>query len=141
MKSATAWLSIVLATTAPLLTSCPESGNTATGGTGGGAVIGGGSAGGANFLVTDYPALSKWLDERFDVDYKHMTPQLIFDQVPLNDIYYQTSNLPTNAAPFNFSNKDISRRELLRRIASHWNLKMSFAADASGNPSAVKVEG
>ncbi len=34
-----------------------------------------------------------------------------------------------------------SRRELLKRVAHHWNLKMSFASDASGKPSAVKVEG
>jgi hypothetical protein len=95
----------------------------------------------AAFLVTDYAPLSKWLDERFEVDYKHMTPQLIFDQVPLNDIYYETSNLPSNGTPFNFSSKDISRRELLKRIADHWNLKMSLASDASGKPSAVKVEG
>jgi hypothetical protein len=95
----------------------------------------------AGFLVTDYAPLAKWLDERFEVDYKHMSPQLIFDQVPLNDIYYETSNLPTSVAAFNYSSKDISRRELLKRIAHHWNLKMSFASDASGKPSAVKVEG
>lgn len=93
------------------------------------------------FLSTDYAPLVKWLDERFEVDYKHMTPELIFDQVPLNDIYYQTSNLPANAASFTFSNKDISRRELLKRIAHHWKLKMSFATDASGKPTAVRVEG
>lgn len=141
MKPVTAWLALALAASVPFLASCPESGKTAAGAAAGGSPVGGASGSAANFLVTDYPALSKWLDERFDVDYKHMTPQLIFDQVPLNDIYYQTSNLPANAAPFNFSNKDISRRELLRRIANHWNLKMSFATDASGNPSAVKVEG
>jgi len=93
------------------------------------------------FLQTNYAPLAKWLDERFEVDYKHMTPQLIFDQVPLNDIYYETSNLPSNAAPFNFSSKGISRRELLKRISHHWKLKMSFSLDASGNPTAVRVEG
>ena len=70
-----------------------------------------------------------------------MTPQLIFDQVPLNDIFYETSKLPTNAPPFNFASKDISRRELLKRVSSHWNLKMSLSADAGGTPTAVKVEG
>lgn len=96
----------------------------------------------AGFLQTDYKPLMKWLDdERFEVDYKHMTPQLIFDQVPLNDIFYETSNLPTAAPPFNFTQANISRRELLRRIANHWKLKMSFATDASGKPTAVKVEG
>ena len=96
----------------------------------------------AGFLQTDYKPLMKWLDdERFEVDYKHMTPQLIFDQVPLNDIFYETSNLPTAAPPFNFTQANISRRELLKRIASHWKLKMSFATDAAGKPTAVKVEG
>jgi hypothetical protein len=96
----------------------------------------------AGFLQTDYKPLVKWLDdERFEVDYKHMTPQLIFDQVPLNDIFYETSNLPTTAPPFNFAQANISRRELLKRIASHWKLKMSFAIDSSGKPTAVKVEG
>jgi len=121
-----------------LLPSCKS---TKTDGGGGGAAATGGALNTAGFLATNYAPLTKWLDERFEVDYKHMTPALIFDQVPLNDIYYQTSNLPANGAPFNFSSKDISRRELLKRIATHWNLKMSLVADASGNPSAVKVEG
>lgn len=93
------------------------------------------------FLKTDYEPLNKWLDERFEVDYKHMTPSLIFDQVPLSDIFYETSNLPTNAPAFNFSSGDVSRRELLKKIATHWRLKMSFTTDAEGTPTAVKVEG
>jgi len=121
-----------------LLNSCADGKKTGATGGAGGSAMGDSSAG---FLVTDFAPLAKWLDERFEVDYKHMTPALIFDQVPLNDIFYQTSNLPANAAPFNFSNPDISRRDLLKRIANHWNLKMSFAMDAAGNPSAVKVEG
>ncbi len=132
-----AWLFIALGALVPFLTSCPESNQgDAAGGADTGAATGGG-----NFLVTDFAPLAKWLDERFEVDYKHMTPQLIFDQVPLNDIYYETSNLPTNAPAFNFSSKDISRRDLLRRIADHWRLKMSFATDASGKPTAVRVQG
>ncbi|MBU6179916.1 MAG: hypothetical protein KGR69_09625 [Verrucomicrobia bacterium] len=130
---------VVLGVTA-LLTSCTDPKKGGTGGAGSGAATGD-SLGTTGFLATNYAPLAKWLDERFEVDYKHMTPALIFDQVPLNDIYYQTSNLPANGAPFNFSSKDISRRELLKRIASHWNLRMSLATDASGNPSAVKVEG
>jgi hypothetical protein len=108
-----------------------------------GAVVGDADAAStAGFLQTDYKPLVKWLDdERFEVDYKHMTPKLIFDQVPLNDIFYETSNLPTAAPAFNFAQKNISRRELLKRIANHWKLKMSFATDAAGKPTAVKVEG
>jgi len=114
-----------------------------TGNRGGGeerrAARAGGDASG--FLRTDYEPLNKWLDERFNVDYKHMTPELIFDQVPLNDIFYETVNLPSDAPAFNYSNPDVSRRELLREVARHWNLKMSLVQDESGTPTAVKVEG
>lgn len=134
------WFLILMAGTVPLLTSCPESNQTsATGGATGAAT--GDPLSTIGFLSTDYAPLSKWLDERFEVDYKHMTPQLIFDQVPLNDIYYETSNLPTNATAFTYASKDISRRELLKRISHHWNLKMSLSTDASGKPTAVRVEG
>lgn len=95
----------------------------------------------SGFLVTDFDPLNKWLDERFKVDYKHMTPELVFDQVPLNDIFYQTENLPKNPKPFNFSSQDVSRRELLKEISNHWKLKMSLSADESGNPTAVIVTG
>ena len=134
------WLLIFAAGVVTFLTSCPETSKPdATGGASGAAT--GDPLSTIGFLSTDYAPLSKWLDERFEVDYKHMTPQLIFDQVPLNDIYYETSNLPTNAAPFSFASKDISRRELLKRISHHWNLKMSLSTDASGKPTAVRVEG
>lgn len=135
-----AWHFLVLLVLSTLAISCtnPKKGGTGDANTG---AATGDPLSTTGFLATNYAPLAKWLDERFEVDYKHMTPALIFDQVPLNDIYYQTSNLPANGAPFNYSSKDISRRELLKRIANHWNLKMSFATDASGNPSAVKVEG
>jgi len=94
----------------------------------------------SGFLVTDYEPLKRWLDERFEVDYKHMTPQLIFDQLPLNDIFYETSNLPSGP-PLNLQSNDISRRELLKKIANHWNLKMSLVTDETGTPTAVKVQG
>lgn len=135
-----AWFLTTVCALALLGTSCTESKKSSTaGGTTGAAT--GDPFSTVGFLATDYAPLAKWLDKRFEVDYKHMTPTLIFDQVPLNDIYYETSNLPANGSPFNFASKDISRRELLKRIAHHWNLKMSFATDASGKPSAVKVEG
>lgn len=133
-------LFLALLVLAALSASCTDPKKGGAGGAGTGAATGD-SVNTSGFLATNYAPLAKWLDERFEVDYKHMTPALIFDQVPLNDIYYQTSNLPANGAPFNFSSKEISRRELLKRIANHWNLKMSLVTDASGNPSAVKVEG
>ncbi|MDF1849319.1 MAG: hypothetical protein P1U85_00685 [Verrucomicrobiales bacterium] len=94
----------------------------------------------AGFLKTDFAPLNKWLDERFEVDYKHMTPQLIFDQLPLNDIFYETSGLPSGP-PLSFTSSSVSRRELLKKISQHWGLKMSFVKDDSGTPTAVKVEG
>lgn len=95
----------------------------------------------AEFLQTDYEALSDWLDERFDVKFRGMTPQIIFDQIPLNDIHYITVNLPDGANPFVFEGTDIPRRELLREIASHWNLKLEFKIADDGNPAALIVSG
>jgi hypothetical protein len=93
------------------------------------------------FLETDFEPLNKWLDEVFEVNYKHMTAELIFDQVPLNDIFYQTNSLPTTVTPFNFSSSEISRRQLLKKISDHWRLKMSLIRDSTGNPTAILVTG
>jgi hypothetical protein len=93
------------------------------------------------FLVTTYQPLSKWFDDNFEVDYKEMTPQLIFDQVPLSDIYCETSNLPEDAPAFQLWSSKISRRELLFKIAEFWDLQMTLVLDDGGKPTAVKVEG
>ena len=121
-------------------TSCETTGKK-DGGTSGGSNEQAADMIGPGFLKTDYEPLAKWLDERFEIDYKHMTPALIFDQVPLNDIFYETSNLPADAPAFNFSSAAISRRDLLKKIAQHWKLKMTFSNDQSGTPTAVKVQG
>ncbi len=113
-----------------------EAGNPADG-----AVVGDGMVDTSGFLQTDFDPINKWFDERFDVEYKHMTPELIFDQVPLNGIYYQTNNLPEKGEPFNFSSDDVSRRELLKKVSEHWKLKMSLSTDDAGNPNAVVVNG
>jgi len=54
---------------------------------------------------------------------------------------YEISNLPSEAPPFTFSSDNISRRDLLRRIAEHWNLRMTVEINEAGLPKAVKVEG
>lgn len=123
-----------------VLASCETTGNKE------GEVIETGPTGGeridaTGFLKTDHAGLTNWLDERFEVDYKHMTPQLIFDQIPLNDIFYETVNLPSGAPTFNFSSSDVSRRELLKKISQHWKLKMTLVTNADGTPTAVRVEG
>lgn len=93
------------------------------------------------FLQTGPGKLSDWMDERFNVKYRAMTPQLIFEQVPLDEIHYQTTNLPSNAPVFNYQSPDISRRELLKKIADHWNLTMGFVIGEDGQPAAVNVSG
>ncbi len=95
----------------------------------------------SGFLQTAYEPLDNWMEERFEVKYRAMTPELIFDQVPLNDIHYQTEGLPASAPTFSYESANISRRELLKVIADHWNLKMSYINGEDGNPSAVKVSG
>lgn len=94
---------------------------------------------GDNFLATDYQPLSLWFDEKFEVRYRHLTPEIVFDQVPLNDIHYEIESLPENASGFSFESPAVSRRDLLEKIAQHWNLELSLSISEDGNPSAVKV--
>jgi len=119
-------------------TACDRAGKRDASGGDGGAAVGGSSS---QFLRTRNARLNSWLDEAFEVDYRHMTSQLIFDQVPLNDIRYELVTLPAAAPPFNFSHPSITRRELLRAISQHWNLKMSLVTTQGGEPVAVRVEG
>ncbi|NNE92624.1 MAG: hypothetical protein HKN23_13335 [Verrucomicrobiales bacterium] len=100
-----------------------------------------GSKTGGTFLATDYEPLDNWLEERFEVKYKNMTPQLIFNQVPINDIHYDTSDLPEGAPTFNFESDNISRREVLQKISDFWGLRMSIQNGPDGNPSSVVVKG
>ena len=92
-----------------------------------------------DFLATDYAPLSKWFDEEFEVSYKHMTPNLVFDQVPLNDIFYQFEFKQRKWEPFSLMDSDISRRELLRKIAEFYEFDMSVKLSAGGEPEAVIV--
>ncbi|NRB76435.1 MAG: hypothetical protein HRU46_18900 [Verrucomicrobiales bacterium] len=140
MKIGKGWLFIALSYLCFAISACTPGGN-GNGNGGGGAITGDGEMDTTDFLVTDFDPLNKWLDEEFEVHYKHMTPELIFDQDPLNSIFYQTEKLPTNAEPFNFSSSGVTRRELLKRISSHWKLKMSIVEDANGNPTSVLVQG
>jgi hypothetical protein len=93
------------------------------------------------FLETDFEPLNMWLDEVFEVNYKHMTAELIFDQVPLNDIFYQIDSLSSITTPFNFSSSGITRRQLLKKISDHWKLKISLISDSTGNPTKMLVKG
>jgi len=93
------------------------------------------------FLRSEYEPLETWMDERFEIKFRNMKPELIFDQVPLNDVHYELSDLPESGKSFELESVNISRRELLKKIADHWNLEMSYTFGEDGNPNAVKVVG
>ncbi len=93
----------------------------------------------STFLATNNESLKNWLTQRFEVDYAGMTPNIIFDQVPFNDIYFTFNKPPRGSKHFTFASNDISRKELLRRIAQYWDLEMDFSYDDSGNPTSVNV--
>ena len=93
------------------------------------------------FLATDFAALDEWMNTRFIIEYRRQTPDRIFNEVPLDDIKYNTSNLPVNAPKFDFDSESVSRRELLKAIADHWDLSMEYEIGEDGTPSAVNVSG
>lgn len=95
----------------------------------------------AAFLATDYPALQRWLDERFEVEYRNLTPEMIFEQKPIHDIKYDISGLPADAPLFHLKSANLSRREILHQVATFWNLEMSLVKDAAGIPTVVRVVG
>ncbi|MCP5540539.1 MAG: hypothetical protein H7A52_10420 [Akkermansiaceae bacterium] len=116
-------------------------GTTGTTGSGGGSSTGARiSDVPATFLATDHPRLAGWLEQRFEVNYRNMRPDIVFDQDPLSDIRYQAFNLPENAPLFHLKEESISRRELLHKIAKFWNLDMSLVYEG-GSPTHVKVAG
>ena len=68
-----------------------------------------------------------------------MPLQLVFDQVPLNDMFYQFEFKQRKWEPFSLADSDISRRELLRKIAEFYEFDMSVKLSAGGEPEAVIV--
>jgi hypothetical protein len=92
------------------------------------------------FLATTFAPLQRWLDEPFEVEYRNMTPELIFEQPPIADIRYETSELPQDAPLFDLKSSSMSRREILYKISEFWNLEMSLAGE-TGKPSYVLVSG
>ncbi|MBL9152701.1 MAG: hypothetical protein JNK37_09460 [Verrucomicrobiales bacterium] len=93
----------------------------------------------ADFLATDFAALQKWLDERFEVEYRNMTPAMVFEQEPIADIKYDLVNIPAEAPLFHLKSSNLSRREILHKIATFWSFDMSIVNDANGVPSIVRV--
>lgn len=92
-----------------------------------------------DFLQTEDEALRRWLDERFDVEYRNMTPDLIFDQPPINQIKFEQGRMPEAPRLFHLKDPSLSRRQILHHIAEYWDLDMRIVSDATGRPSHVAV--
>jgi len=109
-----------------------------TGG-GGGGKHGQGKAD-ASFLRTESVKLNAWLDEKFEVEYRELTLDSIFEQPPIADIHYEFRHVSKQSPLFSLVPSNISRREILKRIADFYHLKMSVA-EINGKPAYVLVVG
>ncbi len=92
------------------------------------------------FLNNESPQLNAWLDEKFEVEYRKLTLDSIFEQPPIADIHYEFRNVARQSPLFSLAPSNISRREILKRIADFYQLKMSVAA-VNGKPAYVLVVG
>ncbi len=117
-----------------LLTGCQN------GGAGKGGRKGGKSNHGASFLKSSHGPLNAWLDETFEVEYRKMTLDLVFEQQPISDIRYEFRHIARESPLFSLNSPDISRRDILRKIAVFYHLRMSVA-QINGKPAYVLVEG
>lgn len=94
----------------------------------------------ASFLKTESVKLNAWLDEKFEVEYRELTLDSIFEQPPIADIHYEFRNVSKQSPLFSLALSNISRREILRRIAGFYHLEMSVA-EINGKPAYVLVVG
>ena len=94
----------------------------------------------ASFLKSDYAPLNVWLDEQFEMEYRKMTLDIVFEQQPISDIRYEFRHVAKESPLFSLKSSNISRREILRQIALFYNLKMSVA-EINGRPAYVLVVG
>lgn len=101
---------------------------------------GAGGKGDSAFLSTDYVPLKAWLDESFEVEYRKMTLDILFVQQPISGIRYEFRKIPKESALFSLKSGDISRRDILKKIARFYQLKMSVA-EINGKPAYVLVVG
>ena len=93
------------------------------------------------FLRSEYEPLEVWMDERFEVKMREMTPEIIVNTFPLSDIHFDTDDLKGRPyrEKFEIENENISRRELLKEIADFWDLDMKLRYEADGIPSELVV--
>ena len=99
----------------------------------------------SSFLESGYGPLEEWLSERFDVTYRNMKlggteKENIFAQQPLTEIYYEFEDVGRSGALFHLQAKNISRREILYKIARHYDLRMTVE-NVNGKPAFVRIVG
>jgi len=97
------------------------------------------------FLRSSFAPLEQWLSERYDVTYRNMklggtARENIFSQEPITDIHYQFQDIGRSGLLFHLKENNISRREILYKIARHYNLRMTVE-DVNGKPAYVRVVG
>ena len=97
------------------------------------------------FLRSDFGPLEQWLGERYDVTYRNMklggtARENIFSQEPLTEIHYQFEDVGRSGLLFHLKENDISRREILYKIARHYNLRMTVE-NVNGKPAYVRIVG
>ena len=100
----------------------------------------GGASGNSAFLNSNHSPLNAWLDESFEVEYRKMTLDILFEQQPITGIRYEFRHIPKESALFSLKSEDISRRDILKRIAKFYHLKMNVA-EINGKPAYVLVVG
>lgn len=99
----------------------------------------------SGFLRSDFGPLNQWLSERYDVTYRNMklggtARENIFSQEPITDIHYQFEAIGRSGRLFHLKENNISRREILYKIARHYDLQMTVES-VNGKPAYVRIVG
>jgi hypothetical protein len=99
----------------------------------------------SSFLRSGFGPLSEWLDGRYDVTYRNMRlggseRENIFSQQPIEEVHYRFEDVGRSGTLFQLKANNISRREILYRIAQTYGLQMTIE-DVNGKPAFIQVKG
>ena len=99
----------------------------------------------SSFLRSGFGPLSEWLDGRYDVTYRNMRlggteRENIFSQQPIEEVHYRFEDVGRSGTLFQLKANNISRREILYRIANTYDLRMTIEY-VNGKPAFIRVRG
>ena len=99
----------------------------------------------SSFLRSGFGPLSEWLDGRYDVTYRNMRlggtdRENIFAQQPIEEVNYRFEDVGRSGTLFQLKANNISRREILYRIAKTYDLRMTVE-EVNGKPAYIRVKG